>query len=656
MTEKWSILIVDDNEDLANNLQDILHEKGYLAALAKDGASATEICERQSFDLVLLDYNLPDMNGLQLQEKLSETIQADYIVVTGYASVESASEAVSRKQIVGYETKPIDMDRLLSFIEQIRERRQAEEELRKSRERYRNLYEAITDALFVHVVEEDGAMSRFSEVNDVACQRYGYSREEFLGLSPCDIDAPESNTDVASIVRKLARGQNVTFEQIHLAKSGRRIPVEIHAKTFKLDGNPSVLSLVRDIADRKQAEEERRRMERRLQMLQRLESLGVMAGGIAHDFNNILMVVIGNIEMAMLDEVQSLETLSNLEESKKAALRATDLVRQMIAYTGKGMFSVASVFINSIAEETVELMKAKVSPKAELKTNLDGENPVIEGDEAQLRQIASNLIGNACEALDEKEGGSVVVSTGIERCDASLLKQTMPEAWLIYPEPWKEGNYAFLEVRDDGCGMDADVQKRIFDPFFTTKFQGRGLGLSAVIGMVRSHKGFVRVDSTPGQGTAVRILFPLQGKGMPRTDAETSSETAKITWRGEGLVLLAHDEEAVRNIMRRMMEKMGYAAMVASNGLETVGLYRRHADEIVLIIMDWRMSPMGGVETFRELRRIGCSAPVILASGYSEEKVREQLDATGFSGFIRKPFQMKTLMELLARIMPKGKR
>ncbi len=650
MTPELNILVVDDNEDLAINIRDGLHEKGYRATVALSGAAAMEQCRQHPFDLVLLDYNLPDMDGLQLQEKLAEIVQADYIIITGYASVESAAKAVFRKQIVGYETKPLDLDRLLSFVQQIRDRRQAEAALRRSQDRYQNLYEAITDALFVHELDEEGSMGRFTEVNAVACDRYGYLQGEFLGMTPYQIDAPESTTDVAAILGELARGKSATFEQVHLTKDDRRIPVEIHSKAFHLDGTPSVISLVRDITERKKAEEQRRRMERRIQMLQRLESLGVMAAGIAHDFNNILMVVIGNIEMAMDDAAQLPEAFGSLEESKKAALRAVDLVRQMLAYTGKGGFNAAPIHMNAIVEETVELLKRTISPETQLTTRLNGRNPVIHGDGAQLRQIASNLIANARESLDEEKGGLVAVSTGIETCDADRLKATVPEAWLGYDEPLREGRYARLEVADNGCGMDSDLTKRIFEPFFTTKFQGRGLGLSAVIGMVRAHGGFVQVDSQPGRGTAVRILFPLHQEGLA-ADAQTAVETAAVARRKTGLVLVVDDEVAVRGLMQQMLDKLGYAVVVAANGAEAIELYYRHAGEIDLILLDLSMPVMGGAAAFQELRRIGCTAPVILASGDSEDRIRQEFAGRGFAGFIQKPFRKAALYELLERAM-----
>ena len=653
MTPELNILVVDDNEDLAINLRDILHEKGYRATAALSGADAIERCGAASFDLVLLDYNLPDMDGLQVQERLSSLIQADYIIITGYASVESAASAVSRKEIVGYETKPLGMDRLLAFIRQVGDRRRAERELERSRARFRTLYEAITDALFVHGLDEDGSMTHFREVNDIACERYGYSREELLDMRLSDIDAPESETDVPSILEKLIRGESATFEQLHVAKDGHRIPVEIHAKAFQLDGKSAVISLVRDIADRKKAEDERRRMERRIQDLQRQESLGVMAGGIAHDFNNILMVVIGNLEMALEDDVLSTETQKNLDESKTASQRAAKLVKQMLAYSGKGHFVVGPVNLNETVEDAVEFIQSAVPSEVALETRFSPEDLMIDADAAQLNQALSNLVVNACESLQGRKDGRVVLATGVETYDAERLEATVSEAWLGYDGPLEEGRCAYLEVKDNGCGMDAETRKRMFEPFFTTKFQGRGLGLAAVIGIVRGHRGFVHVDSEPDQGTAVRILFPLR-ESAPKPIAPESPADMEGAPQGSGRVLVVDDQEAVRDLIREMLERAGYEILAAANGVEALSLYHRHAGAIGLILMDLSMPLMGGVEAFAELRRIGCGVPVILCSGYSESQIQQEYAGKGFAGFIQKPCRKKTLLEMVAAAMGKN--
>ncbi len=651
MSKETNILIVDDNEDLAANIQDILVEKGYRCATAFSGAGAIDRCREESFDIVLLDFKLPDMDGLQLQERLSELIRADYVIITGDASVESAAAAVSRRQIIAYETKPLDMDRLLAFIRQIHERRRMERELKKSRDRYRNLYDALMDALLVHSLEEDGSMGNFREVNDIACQRYGYSREELLGMSPFDLLATESSTEVGPIIEELHRGKSITFEQIHLTREGRGIPVEIHAKAFQLDGKPAVISLVRDITDRKRAETERRLMERQILELQRQESLGVMAGGIAHDFNNILMVVIGYIEMALDDQQQSHTTRHFLEESRNAVLRAIHLVNQMLAYSGKGHFQVEPVELNPMVRRAVQTLRDTFARELIPETRLTPENPVIAADTAQVQKILENLVVNAYEALQEKQDRRIVISTGIEEYTAEGLKETEPEVWLGYEPPLKGGLFGFLEVEENGCGMDSGTRKRLFEPFFTSKFQGRGLGLCAVIGMVRGHRGFIRIDSAPGKGTKFRVLFPLQAGEAEIPAPEEVADKNEKNAIGVRQVLVVDDEETVRNLIQLMLESLGCEVRTAANGIEAISCFHRHTGEIDLILMDLSMPLMGGLEVFAELRRIGCTIPVILISGYSETEIQQEFSDKGFAGFLQKPFRKGALEDLLESVV-----
>ncbi len=669
MSADLKVLVVDDNEDLAVGIRDILHEKGYRAAVAHTGDAAVRRCEEEAFDLVLLDFNLPDMDGLSAQERLTGRVDADFIIITGYASVSSAAAAVARPRIVGYETKPLDVDRLLTLIRQIGDRRRTERALAKSRARYETLYGAITDALFVHSLEADGSMGRFLEVNDIACARYGYFREEMLRMTPSDLDDPDSDLDVPAVLDKLGRGMSMTFEQVHVARDGRRIPVEIHARTFQLDGKSGVICLVRDITERKRAEKERRRMERRLLDMRRHESLGVMAGGIAHDFNNILAVVIGNLDLAMEESGLSHGVVGNLAASRAAAMRAAGLVNQMLAFSGKGHFQVDALDLNEVAAAAAAAMISLAPPGATLVTRPHPAPLMIDADAPQLRQIISNLVINAFESLGEGESGRVILSTGVEECGPDRIEQTAPEAWLTYEPSAETVRCAFLEVRDNGRGMDPETRKRIFEPFFTSKFHGRGLGMCAVIGIVRGHGGYIHVDSRPGDGATIRVLFPLMetadgaresdAPAMGGSPAETTlppspcagaashSESPAIAFRS---VMVVDDEAPVRTLLRMMLEKEGRAVVTAANGMEAVTRYHESEGRIDLILMDLSMPLMGGVEAFVELRRTGCAAPVILTSGYSEQQIKKEMGDKGFAAFLQKPFSKGQLMALLDRL------
>jgi PAS domain S-box-containing protein len=398
--------------------------------------------------------------------------------------------------------------RIQGTFQDITDRKKAEKELKKSREWYRALYDSVADAIFIHPMTADGFLGPFTEVNDVACRLLGYAREELLALSPLDIDVSASEMDSPALARRLSRHQSLTFERLLGSKEGRRIPVEIHAKAFEQKGDSMVLSIARDLTERKRAEEERLLMERRLQTAQRLESLGILAGGIAHDFNNILMAVLGNIELAKEDLPREARAQRFLQESENATHRAVHLVRQMLAYAGKGQFVAESIDIGDLIRESARTLRTAVSGKAALGFDLTTDLPPVEGDLFQLQQLLSNLVINAAEACEKEDGGSVTIATGVQHCDSTDLSDSLPDVFLPYHTPFPKKPFVFIDIRDNGCGMGPDTQKRIFEPFFTTKFQGRGLGLAAATGIVRGHSGYIRVESEPGQGSVFRVLLP----------------------------------------------------------------------------------------------------------------------------------------------------
>ncbi len=390
----------------------------------------------------------------------------------------------------------------------ITDRKRAEKELEKSRGWYRALYDSVADAIFIHHMTADGFLGTFIEVNDVACRLLGYARDELLRLSPVDIDVSESEMDAPAIARQLSRHQSLTFERVIGSKEGRRLPVEIHAKAFEQEGELMVLSIARDLTERKKAEEERFRMERRIQSARRLESLGILAGGIAHDFNNILMAVLGNIELAKDDLPEEARVQRFLRESENATQRAVHLVRQMLAYAGKGQFVVKSIDVGDLIRDSAQKLRTAAAGKAVLSFDLQTGLPPVEGDLFQLQQLLDNLVINAVEACETGGGGSVTIATGVQNFDSTDLADTFPDVFLSYDTPFTAKPFIFIDVKDNGCGMGPDTQKRIFDPFFTTKFQGRGLGLAAATGIIRGHGGYIRVDSEPERGSVFRVLLP----------------------------------------------------------------------------------------------------------------------------------------------------
>jgi signal transduction histidine kinase/ActR/RegA family two-component response regulator len=408
-----------------------------------------------------------------------------------------------------------------------------------------------------------------------------------------------------------------------------------------------------NITERKRAEVERLNLERQVQHAQKLESLGILAGGIAHDFNNLLMAILGNADLAMDELSPHAPARDNIKEIEKAAKRAAELSRQMLAYSGKGRFVVEPVDLNEFVEEMAHLLEVSISKKAVLKYNFSNNLPSIDCDATQIRQIIMNLITNASEAIGDKSG-VIAMSTGAMECDRAYLDGVDEIMRAGLNEPLPEGLYVYLEVADTGCGMDAETTQKVFDPFFTTKFTGRGLGMAAVLGIVRGHRGAIKIYSEVAKGTTFKVLFPASGlpansDALKRRDIDRSEE-----WQGRGTVLIADDEETIRAVGKQMLGRMGFDVLTAGDGREAIELFQDRTDDIVCILLDLTMPHVDGEQAFRELRRIRPDVIVILCSGYNEQDATQRFAGKGLAGFIQKPYNMAELRGKLMEVLPDG--
>jgi signal transduction histidine kinase len=435
----------------------------------------------------------------------------------------------------------------------------------------------------------------------------------------------------------------VTYEhQIVLPEGAVRWQEWTGRVLFGEGGDPAEFqSLGRDVTERKLAEEEQRRLEAQLQHAQKLESLGVLAGGIAHDFNNLLMGVLGNADLGLATMAPETPGRHYLQKIETAAMRAAELTNQMLAYSGKGRFLVERIQFNRVVEEMVHLLRTVISKKATLKFDFTQNLPTIEADASQIRQVVMNLITNASEAIGDTSG-VIGLSTGVLEADSRYLSETYLDDEL----PEKE--YVYLEVSDTGSGMDQETRQKIFDPFFTTKFTGRGLGLAAVLGIVRGHKGAIKVYSEPGRGTSFKVLFP-RSENTPVAREEEPKRAAAA--RPGTTILIVDDDESVLNVAKRMLQKSGYIVLTAVDGRRGVELYRQHAGEIDLVLLDMTMPQMGGEEAFGELRRIRSDVRVILSSGYSEQDATNRFAGKGLAGFIQKPYRSAELLVKVREVL-----
>ena len=392
-----------------------------------------------------------------------------------------------------------------------------------------------------------------------------------------------------------------------------------------------------DITQRTEDELERTAVLRKVQQSQKLESLGVVVGGIAHDFNNLLVGILGSAEIARRILPEHSELATHLDRIEKAGTRASELTGQMLAYAGRGAFALTDVDLSALAEEMPQLVAASLSKKAVLNKDLDDTGAWVHADAAQLRQVVMNLLINASDALGEGPG-TITLRTGrVGVCPGDLRDTVLGSAG-------RAGPYAYVEVQDTGEGMSPDVLETIFDPFFTTKASGRGLGLAAVIGIVRWHQGAIRVDSTPGQGTTFRVLLPAIEREAPQPTDERAAPSSP--WRFSGTVLVVDDEPGVRQIMVTILEKCGIKVLQAEDGRAGLAAFTEHAEAIDLVVLDMNMPHMSGIEAAQGMRELRKDLPIIVSSGYAQPA---DLESIAGARFVAKPFVVATFLDAVRR-------
>lgn len=406
--------------------------------------------------------------------------------------------------------------------------------------------------------------------------------------------------------------------------------------------------LVNNISELERSTEERIVLEKQLLHAQKLESLGVMAGGIAHDFNNLLQSMLGNMEMAALKLTVGSSSHKYIANAIVSGAHAARLTSLMLTYVGKGITTKKELDLNSIVVEHVELLRSAASAAVTLELSLSEHLPRIRADVAQIQQVIMNLITNASESIVEQPG-NVRLTTVTQFCDSVFLESSLLDD---KPEP---GRYVLLEVRDNGCGMNKDILKRIFDPFFTTKFTGRGLGMSAVMGIMKAHGGALFVESEPGVGTTFRAIFPaVDSVSTVHSDLfvpSLSEEKTTLKSPLPAVALVVDDEKSVLKICTTMVEFCGYLVITACDGIDAVTKFREHADKINVVIMDLTMPNMDGITAMREIYGIKPDARIILASGFSKEDLDERITGQPPAGLISKPYSLKELEVEIRRVM-----
>jgi len=494
----------------------------------------------------------------------------------------------------------------------------------------------MTPAGYFHIDLE----GRFIDVNDAWLRMHGYnSPDEIIGkhFSMMQVDS-ESDSALVHLA-ELKRGVPIPYGEF----SSRRKDGSVGHHIFSAHPVVHVGNIVGfewfiiDISERKRLEEEKELLQQQFQQAQKLESLGVLASGIAHDFNNILAVITGNCFLAKLDLDKSEH---HLDEIEKASQRAAALCRQMLAYAGKGQLVQAPTNFVELVDDAVKMLRSTLPQNAVIKMNSSPDIPFILGDAAQLNQIAMNLIINAAEAIGEEQGEILLSFAKAEVKAEQRLKDRLGN---IIPA----GEYVCLDVTDNGCGMDEETKWRIFEPFYTTKFSGRGLGMSAVLGIITAHKGALQLYSELGEGTIFKVYLPtISTKVGSQTEI-----TPSALWQGTGTILLVEDEEQIRKMAIVMLQRLGFAVIEASNGKEALELYQQKSADITLVVTDIGMPIMDGYELIRKLKKINPTLPIIISSGFGDVDITARIAKEDIAGLINKPYTPNQLREVLKRVI-----
>jgi len=615
-----AVLLVDAAEAEAALVKRQLERAGFLVLSARGTGEALRILGENEVDLLVVDQDAGDLGGIELCRQIRDTGRhVPAILLAAAADAEAAIQAVR----AGFQDLIIKtgdyLAALVDSVQRVSERIRMEAQVAESKSRLAGIVNSAMDAILLL----DDRL-RITMFNPAAERLFQTSAGEAAG-QPIARFIPAIDDQL--------REDASPMETRGVRAGGGALELEISTSRMDAGGRRFTSVIARDVTQRKE-------LERLLLQKDKLESLGLLAGGIAHDFNNLLVGIMGNSSLALETISSNNPARSMLKDVMLASETAGNLTRQLLAYAGKGRFIIEAVDLSDLVRQIHNLLLTSIPKNVTLRLELQNELACVEADVTQIQQLIMNLVINAAEAIGDRQG-TVLITTGPQHVDDDYIASVLTPAQIV------PGDYICLQVHDTGGGMTQETIDKIFDPFFTTKFTGRGLGLAAVLGIVRGHKGAVKVYSTLQQGTTFKVLFPATGhhsiKQPPREAVEQS--------RGGETVLVVDDEHIVRRSAKAMLERYGYSVVLAENGKEAVDLYKVLADKIDLVLLDMTMPVMSGEEAFRHLKTIRPEVRVVLSSGYNEVEAVRRFTGKGLAGFLQKPYSAVTLAEKIRTVL-----
>jgi PAS domain S-box-containing protein len=635
---KPRILYVDDEEDNLKSFN-ALFRRDYDIYLADSAQKAIAILGQRKIDVLLSDQRMPGMTGAELLEQVAVAYpEILRFMLTGFSDHDPLVDAINNGRVQGYFAKPINpeeiRDRIEKGLENVYLKARTErllEELKRSQGFLHAIIENIPDMIFV----KDAEQLRFVRFNKAGEDLLGDLRQDLLGKSDYDLFPEEEANYHTSKDREVLTSREmleIPEETIKTRHKGERI---LHTKKIPIldeSGRPQyLLGISEDITEKVAMRQKERKLEAELRQLQKMEAIGTLAGGIAHDFNNILASIFGYTEMARIELDRTSRSHENLGVVLSAAQRAKDLVNQILTFSRKSELDLKPLLLQPLIKETVKFLRSSLPSTIEIVQDIDDDCGAIMADPTQLQQVLMNLCTNAYYSMRDTGG---VLDLALDSVVLSPLELDR------FPE-LKAGRYLRLSVRDTGTGMTEEVIDRIFEPYFTTKEKGKGtgLGLSVVHGIVASYGGSIKVSSTIGKGTEFNILLPLiQMSPLPEEGPGASPISG-----GTESILVVDDEPQIVNMVRQMLEHLGYSVTTFTDSLEALAYFEEHSVDIDLIISDLTMPKIAGPEFARKLLALRKDVKVLICTGSAETIPKEKVKTLGIRGLVKKPVIMKDL-------------